>query len=61
MNTISKNFELRYVSSDSRADGETDFKGETSTLTTDERVRYLNTYIPHVCLYRTVDSPGLSE
>ena len=51
MNAISKNFELRYVSSDSRADGETDFKGETSTLTTDERVRYLNEYARRIPEY----------
>lgn len=44
MNIISKNLELRYVSHDSKANGETDFKGETSTLTTEQRVEFLNTY-----------------
>lgn len=41
---ISENFELRYLSQDLKADGETDFKGETSTLTTEERIDFLNEY-----------------
>lgn len=44
MKEISKNFELRYISHDLRANGETDFKGETSTLSTEERINYLNEY-----------------
>lgn len=44
MKLISNNFELRYISKDKRADGETDFKGETSTLTTEQRVEFLNAY-----------------
>ena len=35
---------MRFISRDERANGETDFKGETSTLTTDERVEFLNEY-----------------
>jgi len=31
----SKSFELRYFSNDSKANGETDFKGETATFTTE--------------------------
>lgn len=42
MKMISDNFEMRYVSRDPRADGETDFKGDTSTLTTQQRIDYLN-------------------
>lgn len=38
---LSKSFELRYVTSDVNADGETDFKGATEWLTTDGRVAYL--------------------
>ncbi len=38
MPEISKNFELRYISNNPKADGETDFKGETSILTTEERI-----------------------
>lgn len=44
MNILSKNMELRYISSDASADGETDFKGETSTLTTQQRIDFLNVY-----------------
>lgn len=41
---ISRNFELRFVSDDKRANGETDFKGETSTLSTEDRIAFLNDY-----------------
>jgi hypothetical protein len=38
---ISRAFELRFVTANPQADGETDFKGETEVFTTDERVEYL--------------------
>lgn len=38
---ISRAFELRYVSSNPDADGETDFKGETEVFDTEMRVEYL--------------------
>ncbi|MBQ9612818.1 MAG: hypothetical protein IJV14_09550 [Lachnospiraceae bacterium] len=41
---ISQNMELRYISRADTANGETDFKGETSVLTTQERLHYLDTY-----------------
>lgn len=44
MNIISENFEMRFISHDERANGETDFKGETSILSTQERIDYLNAY-----------------
>lgn len=44
MNILSKNFELRCISHNKKANGETDFKGETSTLITEERVEFLNEY-----------------
>lgn len=44
MELISDSFELRYISKDKSANGETDFKGETSTLTTEQRVDFLNAY-----------------
>lgn len=44
MKLISNNFELKFISHDGRANGETDFKGETSTLTTEQRVEFLNAY-----------------
>lgn len=53
MDIISRNFELRYVSNDPKANGETDFKGETSTLTTDQRVDYLKAYARQIPGYVT--------
>lgn len=44
MKMLSRNVELRYVSHDPKANGETDFKGETSTLSTQQRVDYLDRY-----------------
>lgn len=44
MNIISKNFELRYISGDTKANGESDFKGETSVLDTEQRIDFLNEY-----------------
>jgi hypothetical protein len=41
---ISKSFELRFFSDDPKANGETDFKGETSVLNTDERIAFLKRY-----------------
>ena len=38
---LSRAFELRYVSDNPAADGETDFKGETEVFDTDQRVEYL--------------------
>jgi hypothetical protein len=38
---ISRAFELRYVTANPRADGETDFKGESEIFTTEQRVEYL--------------------
>lgn len=44
MEVLSRNMELRYISNNPAANGETDFKGETTTLTTQQRVDYLNEY-----------------
>ena len=44
MKMLSRNVELRFVSQDPKANGETDFKGETSTLSTQQRIDYLNRY-----------------
>ncbi len=41
---ISKSFELRYFASDEKADGETDFKGETEYFNTEQRIEYLEKY-----------------
>ena len=37
----SRSFELRYVTNDAKANGETDYKGATEWMTTDQRVAYL--------------------
>ena len=44
MKLLSSNFELRYVSSEENANGETDFKGETTTLNNEQRVSFLSAY-----------------
>lgn len=41
---LSRSFEFRLISADPKADGETDFKGTTTTLNTEERVAFLNAY-----------------
>lgn len=41
---LSKSFELRYVTADSSANGETDFKGPTAYFNTNQRVEYLKHY-----------------
>lgn len=44
MELLSDSFELRFFSNDENMNGETDFKGETSALTTEQRVDFLNAY-----------------
>ena len=46
-----RSFELRFFSSDPQANGETDFKGETSVLSTPDRIRYLETYADVACRF----------
>lgn len=41
---LSRSFEFRAVSSDPKANGETDFKGKSATLSTEERVTFLSRY-----------------
>jgi hypothetical protein len=41
---ISRSFELRYVTADGKANGETDFKGTTSVFTTEQRLEFLSHY-----------------
>jgi len=40
----SRSFELRYFTQDAKANGETDFKGETEYFDTIKRIEYLNRY-----------------
>lgn len=44
MGILSRSFELKFISKDENANGETDFKGETSTLSTEDRIRFLSKY-----------------
>ena len=44
-------YEVRYFSKDPQANGETDFKGETSTLNTDQRIEFLKFYADQVSTY----------
>ncbi len=41
---LSKSFEIRYFTPDKKADGETDFKGETEYFNTGQRIEYLRLY-----------------
>ena len=42
--TVNKSFEMRYFTNDQKANGETDFKGETEWMNTAQRIRFLNDY-----------------
>lgn len=60
MNMLSRNVELRFISRDPAANGETDFKGETSTLNTQQRIEYLNRYaevLPQYVDHFSLDEP----
>ena len=48
---LSSGYEVRYFSKDTKANGETDFKGETSVFSTDERINFLNYYANEVSAY----------
>ncbi len=41
---VSRSFEFRGVSDNISANGETDFKGKTETMSTEDRVKFLDTY-----------------
>lgn len=57
--TVSKSFELRYFTSDPRANGETDFKGETEWMNTDQRIQFLNHYADYAS--RFFGDPGFDQ
>lgn len=48
---LSKNFEVRYFSTDSKANGETDFKGETAVFSTDDRINFLSYFAQQASAY----------
>lgn len=41
---VSRSFELRYISDNDAANGESDFKGSTSVFDTEQRIKYLGHY-----------------
>jgi len=43
-NSVSRSFEFRYVTDDSHANGETDFKGDSAVFDTNGRVAFLRAY-----------------
>src|SRR5690554_3861539 len=47
----SSSFEIRYFTKDMKANGETDFKGETSIFDTEQRIRFLAYYANEVSAY----------
>ena len=49
--TLGEVFEMRHFTSDPKANGETDFKGETAWMNTEQRVRFLNDYADHASRY----------
>ncbi len=57
--TLSSTFELRYFSSDPEANGETDFKGETEWLNTEQRVSFLDDYADFASKY--FENPDLDK
>lgn len=52
-------FEMRGLSSDPKADGETDFKGATAVWSTEERVAFLNAYADYAAA--RFGAPGLDR
>ena len=40
-NVLSSSFELRYITADAKDNGETDYKGATEWMNTEQRVEYL--------------------
>lgn len=48
---LSQSFELRYVTSDPNANGETDFKGATEWMNTDQRIAYLHEWQQYATKY----------
>ncbi len=48
---MSTGYEVRYFSKDPKANGETDFKGETTTLDNDKRIDFLRFFANEVSSY----------
>ncbi|MFW5832127.1 MAG: hypothetical protein ACOCVA_07725, partial [Prolixibacteraceae bacterium] len=54
-----ESFELRYFTNDTAANGETDFKGETEWMDTEQRIRFLGDYAGYAS--RFFGNPGFNE
>ena len=48
---LSQSFELRYVTNDAKANGETDYKGATEWMTTNQRIEYLTHWQQYASKY----------
>ena len=48
---VSSTFELRYFTNDTLANGETDFKGKTEWMNTDQRINFLSRYAKVASLF----------
>ena len=60
----SQTFEMRYFTSDVKANGETDFHGETEWMDTEQRVDFLNKYADYASKYwgnPQLDKPLLTD
>lgn len=55
----SSTFEMRYFTKDTRANGETDFKGETEWMDTEQRISSLNAYADYASRY--FNNPQLDQ
>ncbi len=49
--TIARTFEFKFFSKDSKANGDTDFRGETEVFNTSQRVEFLNRYADYAARY----------
>ncbi len=58
-NVISRSFELRYVTNDTKANGETDYKGATEWMDTNLRIDYLHQWQQYASKF--FDDPTLAE
>lgn len=61
---ISRGMEFRYYSPSQKANGETDFKGETEVFDTDQRIEFLNAYTDFMSDYfndRDLDTKAVSQ
>ena len=56
---ISKTFEMRYFTTDTKADGETDLKGDTEWMNLENRINFLHQYTNYASQF--FNNPGLDK